>query len=299
MTRLRAYFRLLRPNQWIKNSFVLVGLVFGHGWREPTLVLDALAVLAAFCFASSAVYAANDVADREADRAHPHKQHRPIARGDIGAAAATVFSLALGLAGLALAAWVSRPALAIVAGYLALNAGYSAGLKHVAVLDVFLIAAGFMLRILAGTLGVGIEPSNWLLFCGFMLTLFLGFAKRRAELADLGGPEAGSSSGRTVIPQRRALEGYSAAWLDRMVLVTGAGAAIGYGLYTVDPDTILLHGTNRLILTLPFVLYGLFRYLFLVHRRRGGADPARDLVRDPQLLAATLGWIASVLWLLA
>jgi hypothetical protein len=146
-----------------------------------------------------------------------------------------------------------------------------------------------MLRILAGTLGVGIEPSNWLLFCGLMLTLFLGFAKRRAELGAIDA----------TVAQRPALAGYSVVMLDRMLAITAAGTAIGYGLYTVDPDTVLLHGTNGLILTLPFVLYGLFRYLFLVHRRGGGADPARELLRDPHLIAATGAWFAVTCGVLA
>jgi 4-hydroxybenzoate polyprenyltransferase len=202
----------------------------------------------------------------------------------------------LGLAGLVLAVRVSSQALAVVACYLALNVGYSGGLKHVAILDVFLIAAGFMLRILGGTLGIGIAPSTWLLFCGVMLTLFLGFSKRRAEFAAL---DATRRSRKTAVPQRPALARYSATKLDRMAALSAAGAAIGYGLYTVDPDTLLLHGTNKLVLTLPFVLYGLARYLFIVHRRGGGADPAWELLHDPHLIAATAGWLALTWWLLA
>jgi 4-hydroxybenzoate polyprenyltransferase len=294
--RVSPYLRLMRPHQWLKNGFVFVGLVFGHGGSDAELMLDALAVFAAFCLASSATYVANDVADLEADRAHPQKRDRPLACGDVSVSAALVLCAVLGLAGLVLAARVSSQALAIVACYLALNAGYSAGLKHVAILDVFLIAAGFMLRILGGTLGIGIEPSNWLLFCGLMLTLFLGFSKRRAELAGLDGTP-GSRKSR--IPQRPALARYSATTLDRMTALSAAGAAIGYGLYTVDPGTLLLHGTNKLILTLPFVLYGLARYLFKVHRRGGGGDPAWELLHDPHLIAATAGWLALTWWLLA
>ncbi len=288
----RAYLRLIRPHQWIKNGFVFVGLVFGHGWMERELVLDALALFAAFCLVSSAVYVMNDLADREADRQHPDKRSRPLARGDIGAGAAVALGLVLGLAGLALAASVSFAAFAIATAYLALNAAYSAGAKHVAILDVFMIAGGFMLRILAGTLGIGVAPSKWLLLCGLMLTLFLGFCKRRAEFvaATTGGNPGG---------QRAALDGYTAALLDRLIAVSVAGAAIGYGLYTVDRDTVLLHGTDHLILTLPFVLYGLFRYLQLVYSRGGGADPAWELLRDPHLIVATAGWLGATGWILA
>jgi 4-hydroxybenzoate polyprenyltransferase len=299
--RLALFVRLMRPHQWIKNGFVFVGLVFGHGWTDRELVVDALAVFAAFCLASSAVYVANDISDREADRAHPGKRNRPIASGAVGLAAAWTLCGTLAAAALLLAGWTSPAALAIIAAYLALNAAYSAGLKHVAILDVVIIAAGFMLRILAGTAGIGIEPSKWLLFVGLMLTLFLGFSKRRAELAALDPRRNETAAGAQApaVAQRPVLASYSVAMLDRMVATTAAAAAVGYGLYTVDPDTVLLHGTNGLILTLPFVLYGLFRYLFLVHRRGGGADPAWELLHDPHLIAATAAWFAVTCGVLA
>ena len=290
-----ACLRLVRPHQWIKNGFVFAGLVFGHGWSDAQLVADALVLFAAFCFASSAVYVMNDLADRDADRLHPGKRTRPIARGDIGKATAVVLSFALGLAGLALAGFVSVPALCAAAAYVVLNMAYSAGLKHVAILDVFIIAAGFMLRILAGTLGIGVDPSKWLLLCGLMLTLFLGFCKRRAELVQAtGGYDADAA-----VAQRASLDGYSAVLLDRLIAVSVAGAAIGYAFYTVDTETILLHGTDRLILTVPFVLYGLFRYLQLVYSRGGGADPAWELLHDPHLIAATIGWLGATGWFLS
>jgi len=296
---LRALVRLLRPHQWIKNAFVLVGLVFGHGWTDASLIGASLAVFAAFCLASSAVYVGNDIMDRDADRAHPGKRNRPIANGAVGVPAAWLFCGALAASALLAAGLISDAALAIVACYLVLNAAYSAGLKHVAILDVVLIAAGFMLRILAGTSGIGIEPSKWLLFVGLMLTLFLGFAKRRAELTALEGRAGDAADDAPGVAQRPVLERYSTPMLDRMVATTAVGAAAGYGLYTVAPDTVLLHGTNGLILTLPFVVYGLFRYLFLVHRRGGGADPAWELLHDPHLIAATLAWFAATCIVLA
>ena len=293
---MRALVRLMRPHQWLKNGFVFVGLVFGHGWADAALVADAATLFAAFCLVSSAIYIVNDFADREADRLHPQKRNRPLARGDIGTGAALALAAIIGSAGLALAAWVSHYALLFAAAYVALNLAYSAGLKHVAILDVFMIAAGFMLRILAGTLGMGIHPSKWLLLCGLMLTLFLGFCKRRAELATLAGI---ADSGTAPTGQRASLDGYSMVLLDVLVAVSVGGAAIGYALYTVDPETVALHGTDRLIFTLPFVLYGLFRYLQLVYAKGGGDDPARELLRDPHLIAATVGWLGSTLWLLA
>jgi len=179
--------------------------------------------------------------------------------------------------------------LASVAAYLVLNAAYSLGLKRVPVLDVFVIAAGFMLRLLAGTWGLGIEPSRWLLACGFLLTLFLGFAKRRAELARLA-EEAGQ--------HRPVLEAYSAEFLDQAVFGCALGMVLSYALYTVADSTVVLHGTDRLIWTLPWVLLGTFRYLFRLRYRGGGGDPAQELLRDPLLAISALGWVATVVWLI-
>ena len=287
-----ALVRLMRPHQWIKNGFLFIGVVFGHGWSDAGLVAEALVLFAAFCLASSAVYILNDIADRDADRLHPHKRERPLARGEIGVGAPIALCIALALVGLALAAAVSLLALLIAAAYVVLNIGYSAGLKHVVILDVFMIAAGFMLRILAGTAGIGIPPSNWLLLCGLMLTLFLGFCKRRAELLAVTG--LANSGG-----HRIALDGYSMSLLDCLIAVSVACAALGYALYTVDPQTIAVHGTDRLFLTFPFVLYGLFRYLHVVYTKGGGGDPAWEMLRNPQLIAATAGWLGATGWLLA
>jgi 4-hydroxybenzoate polyprenyltransferase len=285
-----ALVRLARPHQWVKNGFVFVGWIFSHRWGDTALLGHVLTMFAAFCLASSAVYAANDVVDRAADAGHPKKRHRPVASGALTPGAAAAFSAVLLVAGLALAATVSGWGLAMVLAYVALNAGYSAGLKHVAVLDVFIIATGFMLRILAGTLAVDVPPSQWLLLCGMMVTLFLGFAKRRSELVLLG-----RESGK----HRAALDDYTPALLDSMITVSAAGVMVTYSLYTVNPATVALHGTDRLILTLPFVLYGMFRYLFLLHRRGAGSDPAGDLLQDFHLIGAVAGWVVVTAWLLA
>lgn len=292
MTTLSAYVGLMRPQQWVKNGFVLVGLIFGHGFASQVMVAKAAVLFAAFCMVSSGVYVMNDVLDRKADLAHPKKRHRPVARGAVPAGNALFFALGLAVIGLALASWVSPVALALAACYVVLNLGYSAGLKHVAILDVFLIASGFMLRILAGTLGLDIAPSHWLLLCGLMVTVFLGFAKRRAELFALSAQEGGTM-------QRRVLDDYSPKLLDQMIAISAAGSMIAYALYTVDAKTIATQGTDKLVYTLPFVLYGLFRYLHLLYRGGGGADPAAELLGDLHLLAAAGGWLALVLWLIA
>ncbi|MBM3345972.1 MAG: decaprenyl-phosphate phosphoribosyltransferase [Betaproteobacteria bacterium] len=301
--RAAALWRLMRPYQWVKNGFVLAGLIFGHGWSDSELVGRVLLLFAGFCLVSSGVYMLNDILDREADRVHPEKRERPVARGDVGVRLALACAAALVVAGLACAAVVSAPAAGIAAAYIVLNMGYSAGLKHIAILDVFLIAGGFMLRIAAGTLGVGIEPSRWLLGCGLMFTLFLGFCKRRAELASLDtGAGAGAGDGvgeESTVSQRRSLQDYSPALLDPLIWICAAGAALGYALYTLDERTVITHGTAQLIWTLPLVLYGLFRYLYALYARGAGADPASDLFRDPHLLVALAGWLGLSWWLIS
>ena len=297
MARPGALVKLMRPHQWVKNAFVLVGLVFGHGWLDHEIILSAAALFAAFCLASSGVYALNDVMDRESDRAHPEKRERPVAKGLVPAGGALLFSALLSALGLLLAWRVSAMAALITACYLLVNVGYSLGLKNVVVLDVFLIASGFMLRILAGTLGLGIAPSRWLLLCGLLITVFLGFAKRRAEL--LAQSQAMNKQGRASPSLPSTLALYRPAMLDRMIGVSAVGAALTYALYTVDADTVALHGTDKLVYTLPFVLYGISRYLFVLYRRGGGADPSLELLRDPHLLLAAAAWVATVLWLIA
>lgn len=281
--------RLLRPQQWLKNLFVFVGLLFGHAWRDPQLLAQALAAFAAFCLLSSAVYVLNDLADRERDRQHPRKRLRPLASGAVPVSSAITLAVVCLVAGGALAVLHAGSASWIYLVYVLMNLAYSGGLKHVVILDVFLIAAGFMLRILAGTLGIGIAPSHWLLLCGLMLTLFLGFAKRRAELNVLLDASAG---------HRRVLEHYTEPMLDQFIGIAAAGTVISYALYTVSAETVALHGTQALIATVPFVLYGVLRYLWRLHRHGGGGDPAQELLADPHLLAACLGWLALVLFLL-
>jgi 4-hydroxybenzoate polyprenyltransferase len=281
--------RLLRPHQWLKNGFVFLGLLFGHAWADPVKLGQALWAFAAFSLLASAVYVMNDLVDREQDRLHPKKKDRPLAAGTVGPGAAKMLAVACLLGGGAIAWFLAGSAPWIFLAYVLLNVGYSFGLKHVVVLDVFIIAAGFMLRILAGTLGIGIAPSQWLLLCGLMLTLFLGFAKRRSELATL---QADSAS------HRRVLEHYTAPMLDQFIGIAAAGTVISYALYTVSAETVALHGTRALIATVPFVLYGMLRYLWKLHARGGGGDPAQELLRDPHLLVATLGWLAVVMLLL-
>ena len=289
MSGVLAFIELLRPKQWVKNAFVLVGLVFGHAYGDPAMVNAALSATLAFCLASGAVYAFNDARDAVQDRGHPDKRDRPVARGAIASGQAAAFSAVIATLALALAAYAGWQVAAFIAAYLALSAAYTLRLKRVPVLDVFSIAAGFMLRLLAGTAGIGIAPSNWLLACGFLLTLFLGFAKRRAEIGRLA---EGAGLHRPV------LEDYSAGFLDKAIMLCAAGMTVAYAAYTLAAETALIHGTGGLILTLPWVLLGTLRYLYRLRFRGGGGDPAEELLRDPLLAAAVAGWIATVLWLI-
>lgn len=284
-----AWVRLLRPHQWLKNGFVFVGLLFGHAWADSIKLGQASASFVAFCLLASAVYVMNDLIDRAPDRLHAEKRNRPLAAGTVGVSTALVLAASCLVAGGAVAWLFAGSAPWIFLAYVTLNVCYSLGLKHVVILDVFIIATGFMLRLLAGTLGIGIAPSHWLLLCGLMLTLFLGFAKRRAELNALLADSAG---------HRRVLEHYTAPMLDQFIAIAAAGTVIAYALYTVSAETAALHGTRGLIATVPFVLYGMLRYLWRLHARGGGGDPAEELLRDPHLLAATVGWLLLVLALL-
>ena len=283
--------RLLRPQHWVKSLFVFAGLIFGHAWGDTALLGRVVAAAVGFSLVSSAVYIFNDIADRDADRRHPLKRERPLAKGSVSLWAAVTLGLLAGILG-GVVGYYASPLVALLLGlYALLNIAYSLGLKRVVILDVFIIATGFMLRLLAGTSGIGILPSQWLLLCGLMLTLFLGFVKRRAEL----GVEIDSGKDQ----QRKVLRYYSPALLDGLITVTAACIIMSYSLYTLSPETIALHHTPWLILTVPFVIFGVFRYLFLLHYYRQGEDTAREALHDPQLAMTVLLWLGAALWLLA
>ena len=281
------YWRVLRPQQWVKNAFVWAGFIFAREWHDPVLVAHVAAAFAAFCLVASAVYVGNDWIDRDTDRAHAVKRNRPIASGRIRGRDAAVTSVVLLFAGFALGGWVGVDLVVVLAAYVALNAAYSLGLKRVVIVDVFAVALGFLLRILAGTVGVGIAPSPWLLMCGLMLTLLLGFGKRHAELASVP-----TEAGRSVLAR------YSTSLLDRLITVCVSGTLVTYSLYTISPQTIALHGSANLVYTVPIVSYALFRYLYLLDRQHAAEDPARLMLTDRHLFGAALAWLATVIWIL-
>lgn len=289
MNQLMELLKLMRPHQWVKNAFVFTGLLFGHAWHNAHHVTGALMAFAAFCLVSSAVYVFNDIIDLEQDRQHPKKSRRPLAAGRVSLQAAVVLTVLLAAGGLVLGKLASTIVIFILIGYALMNIAYTLHLKHVVILDVFIIATGFMLRIFAGTLGIGIPPSQWLLLCGLMVTLFLGFTKRRAEIIALNEDKTA---------HRKVLEHYSPVLLDKMIGITAAGLIMSYSLYTMNPDTIRIHGTANLIYTVPFVMYGVFRYIYLLHHQSRGGDTAHDLARDPHLIIVVVAWLATTLALI-
>ncbi|MBA3593244.1 MAG: decaprenyl-phosphate phosphoribosyltransferase [Pseudomonadota bacterium] len=276
MRLLLSLVALMRPHQWLKNTFVFAGLVFSGTWGNGPLALTVLNAFAAFCCFSSLVYILNDWHDREADARHPVKRARPLASGAVSPAAALTLAAALLALGVALAAGNFK-LLLLLGLYLALNLAYSWRLKHVPVVDVTIIASGFMLRLLAGTLAVGIPPSRWLLLAGLFVALFLGFSKRKAETFH---DEA---------DQRAVLEHYSPALLDVFMAVTMTASLMTYGIFATSAEAQRQHG-DRLLYTVPIVVFALLRYAYQVHRGRG-EDVSRDLLRDAWILGALGAWL--------
>lgn len=283
-------WQLMRPGQWVKNGFVLMGILFANAWHDQEMVRRVLMAAIAFSLVASGVYVFNDLLDRKDDLHHPVKKFRPLAAGRISTTIAVGLLLFLWIAGAALGFLASRIVLLILLTYVAINIAYSLGFKRIVILDVFLIAAGFMLRILAGTLGIGIAPSQWLLICGFMVALFLGFAKRRAELYALSGETSN---------HRPVLDHYQPVFLDKMIVVTATCVILTYSLYTMSPVTVQTHHTESLIYTAPFVVYGIFRYIYSLHNRQAGTEPATEIFRDPHILFSIAGWLLVTLWLIS
>ena len=276
------WVRLFRPTHWLKNLFVLGPLVFAGLLLDPRAAGQAIAAFVAFCLAASGIYALNDVFDRSADKIHPVKRLRPIASGVISPFAGRLAGTALVLAGLALAYFVIPQAALFIAIYAALNLAYTMWLKRIVVLDVFVISSFFILRLLAGAAAVSVKPSVWLLLCGGLLALFLGFTKRRHELTLLQGDSA---------EHRSVLSEYSAQFLDQMSTVLLAVTVVSYAMYTIESTTAVASGSDALTYSTVFVLYGVFRYLYLVQHRSGGS-PTETLLGDRQLLLVVASWVA-------
>ena len=275
----------LRPGQWTKNLLVLAPLIFGLKLFDPAAVLRAGAGFAIFCALSSVVYLVNDVMDREGDRQHPLKRLRPIAAGDVSVGTALAAAAVLAAAGIGSAWLLGWRFGAIAALYVTLQTLYSLTLKHIVIIDALTLAIGFVLRAIGGAVVIDVVVSHWLFVCTILLALFIALAKRRHELVLLADGAAG---------HRPILDEYSAYLLDQMIAVVTASTLISYIFYTISPETEAKFHTTWLSLTVPFPLYGIFRYLYLVHRREGGGSPADLLLTDRPLLACVALWVATV-----
>ncbi len=285
MTLPRALLVSLRPDQWTKNLLVLAALVFSKHLFDLDAAARAGVAFLVFCALSGATYLLNDLTDLEQDRVHPQKKFRPLASGALPVGTARLFCGLLYAAGLVASLWLGRGFTIAAIAYVLLNVAYSLGIKNVVILDVLAVSLGFVLRAVAGALAIDVVFSDWLLVCTILLALFLSLAKRRHELVLLGTNATG---------HRPILSEYSPYLLDQMISVVTASCVTAYAFYTMAPDTVEKYQTSRLALTIPFVLYGIFRYLYLVHRHEKGGSPTDLLLTDRPLLVAVALWVVTV-----
>lgn len=287
LTRTRGVALLvsLRPAQWTKNLILFAGLIFGEKLLDPSSALAASLAFVVFCALSGVVYLVNDIRDVEADRQHPTKSRRPIAAGELPISTAWTAAAVITAVALATAWWLDGVFFSVALAYLALLTLYSSALKHHAILDVLTIAGGFVLRAVAGVVVIHVAISHWLLVETLLLALFLALSKRRAEMVTL--VDGGSG-------HRRSLADYSPQLLDQLITIVAASTLLAYASYTISPETVARFGTDRLLFTLPFPLYGIFRYLFLIHQREGGANPSETLLQDRPILACVGLWALTV-----
>lgn len=275
---------LARPLHWIKNGFVFIPFLFAAKLTDFSVLYQGILVFWAFCLASSSVYIFNDIMDVKSDRLHPKKRTRPIASGRISVSVAVVYLIFVASGTVVLSLLHSPVILAIILTYVVINIFYSLYIKHIVLLDVFSIAAGFLLRVFAGAYASTQPPSHWLLLMTLFIALFLGFGKRRSELATL------ENNGED---HRRVLTFYSLRTIDQLLTVLIGLVVVTFSLYTVSDYTMQRFGTDALVYTVPLVVYGLFRYLFLVNERKYGGDPTEVLLSDAPLIFTVLGWLAA------
>jgi len=284
-----SLLQAMRPKQWIKNLLVFAALIFAHQMDEPSAVLAAVAAFACFCALSASVYLVNDVVDIAQDRAHPTKRYRPIASGALPVPVALSAAAVLAPLGVVGCYLVNFPTGIVATVYLLLTLSYHYWLKHLVIVDVLTVAAGFVLRAVVGATAIWVEISPWLLICTLLLALFLALTKRRQEIVTLdnGG-----------VNHRRILGEYSPVLLDQMISLVAASTLMSYCLYTIDERTVTVVGTRNLMYTIPFVIYGLFRYLYLVHQKGRGDAPDKVLLSDAPLLINVLLYVVAVVIIL-
>jgi 4-hydroxybenzoate polyprenyltransferase len=275
----------LRPDQWTKNLLVFAALVFARRLFDLASVAAAVEAFVIFCFLSGVVYLVNDVMDRDSDRRHPLKSRRPIAAGELPVVTALTAAGLLCAVSLAAAFTLGWRFGAVAGVYVSLLVLYSGPLKHLVIIDVLTVAMGFVLRAVAGAVAIDVLISRWLFVCTILLALFIVLAKRRHELVLLGGD---ASSHRAILGE------YSPYLLDQLIAIVAASTLIAYIFYSISDDTMAKFGTEWLGLTIPFPLYGIFRYLYLVHRHEGGGSPSDLLLTDRPMLACVMLWIIAV-----
>jgi len=282
MSFVKSLIKLSRPRQWVKNSFVFTALIFSGQVLNVTAVAHSLIAFAAFCLLSSGIYFLNDFKDIREDRLHPTKCHRPLANGDLPAWAGIVGFFVLAGSALALCFFqLNTSTMFVLCAYLAVNIGYSMGLKHLVIIDVVLISSGFLLRIIAGAATISVSTSKWLILCGVTISLFLGFTKRRVEIVLLGEKAK---------EHRRVLAYYNTDFLDQVISIVTASTVVCYILYTVDVRTVHLVGSHLLVVSVPLVLYGILRYLYLVYNTSSNGDPSKIILTDRPLLLTVFLW---------
>lgn len=289
MAAVPAALRELRPRQWTKNLAVYAPLVFARAVFVPGAALAATLTFLAFCALASGIYVVNDWVDQVQDRLHPEKKNRPIAAREIGAVGAAALVAVCWAVGGALAALADPDVVPTVIAYLVVELAYIFWLKRYVIVDALVIAAGFVLRVFAGAEAIHVPVSNWLFLCALLLALFLALAKRRHELDSLEHAAHG---------HRPALADYSVSLLDQMLTIVAASCILAYALYSVAPDTVEKMGSDRMKFTVPFVVYGIFRYLYLIHRKGAGGSPERVLLSDPGTLVNLGLYLATVAWVL-
>jgi 4-hydroxybenzoate polyprenyltransferase len=285
VSRLKSVITVLRPTQWLKNLVVFGALLFSREFTDPDHVLTTLLAFAIFCLLSSTIYIVNDIADRGLDRSHPVKRRRPLASGEITVGQAALLAILLGAAGVALSLLLPVRFQLFVGAFLIFNLLYSLALKRVVIIDVMAIAVSFVIRAAAGAAAITVPYSSWLIACTFLLALFLGFGKRRHELVTL---KEGAADHRSTLSQ------YSTYFLDQLIGVVTASTVVAYTFYTLSPEVKTKLEVERLELTIPFVIYGIFRYLYLIHQAEEGGSPTKLLISDGPILINIALWFLSV-----
>lgn len=285
---LKSLISLIRPKHWIKNAFVIMPLVFSIRFTEIDSIYLVLQAFVSFCFIASSVYVLNDIVDKEKDKKHPKKKHRPIASGEISLITASILGIFLFIFACLIAHHLNIKVLSVILLYFFVNVAYSLKFKHYVILDVFIIAFGFILRVYAGSFALNANVSHWIILTTFFISLFLGFSKRLNELNSLSKKEE----------HRYVLAFYSEELLHHFLMTAASLTIMSYALYTIDPKVILKYGTDNLIYSVPIVVFGIFRYLYLLFQKKEGGDVAETILRDKIIILTCVFWLTSTITIL-